>query len=95
MQAEMKVSEIIIELQKMPQDAEVWHVWDGSPRTRISHIWLSRGGSVVTADEGMPVYSESDRPESAPTFALNPYWETPKHDCVGSGDFCDICGDLK
>ena len=74
----MKVSELILALQTMPQDAYVWHLWDGEARTQIKHVWLSRNGRVMTADEEMVCYSESTRPNSAQTEKQDRFWKTPK-----------------
>lgn len=73
----MKVAELIAELQKMPQDANVWHLWDGDPRTQIAHVWLSRAGAVVTADSGMMCYSTNARPPEAPDSKTDLYWKSP------------------
>lgn len=73
----MKVHELIIALQKMPLDAEVWHLWDGEARTVIEHVWLARSGQVITADVGQVCYSTKTRPTTAPTEKENKYWETP------------------
>ena len=74
----MNAGELIKALQSLPQDAEVFHVWDGEPRTGINHVWLSRGGEVMTADYGMPCYSDEHRPLDAPTEEEERHWETPK-----------------
>lgn len=74
----MKVSQLIAALSAMPQDAEVLHLWDGEPRTAINHLWISRGGDVVTADDDQVCYSTGARPESAPTEEEDPYWRTAR-----------------
>jgi len=74
----MLVKELIDELQKMPQDAKVSHLWDGSARTNIEHIWLSKSGDVVTSDFDMVCYYDGDRPTSAPTKVEQPYWRSPE-----------------
>jgi hypothetical protein len=74
----MTVRELIERLKVMPLDADVAHLWDGEPRTNIEHVWLSRAGDVVTADNGMVVYSTEARPEDAPTADEGPYWYTPR-----------------
>jgi hypothetical protein len=71
----MKVKELIKALEVLPEEAEVYHLWDGLARTRIKHVWLSRKGDVVTADYGEPCYDEEDRPPYAPTKEV--YWKTP------------------
>lgn len=61
----------------MPPEAEITHLWDGEARTNIRHVWLARGGFVVTADHGMVCYSDATRPASAPTAAEDLYWKSP------------------
>lgn len=73
----MNAKDLITALQAMPQEAEVTHLWDGCARTVINHVWLSRGGKVVTADSHMVCYDGEDRPETAPTQAQSRYWTTP------------------
>lgn len=73
----MKVSELIEKLKAMPQDAEVRHLWDGAARTEIKHVWLTREGVVVTADDGEACYNTPDRPADAPTVEQDRYWRTP------------------
>lgn len=75
----MKVEQLIKALEALPKDADVYHLWDGEARTGINHVWLSRGGDVVTADYGMVCYSEETRPADAPTKAQDPYWETARN----------------
>ena len=74
----MLVKDLIAELQKMPQDAKVSHLWDGSARTNIEHIWLSKSGEVVTSDFDMVCYDDADRPASAPTRVEQHYWYSPE-----------------
>jgi hypothetical protein len=72
----MKVSELIEALRTMPADADVLHLWDGEARTGIEHVWLSRDGNVITADDGMVCYSTGTRPVTAPTSDENKYWSS-------------------
>jgi hypothetical protein len=59
-------------------DAEVLHLWHGSPRTAISVVYLSRMGDVITSDfDEMVSYTEA-RPEGAPTYEEDRYWSTEK-----------------
>ncbi len=74
----MTVRNLIAELQKMPPDADVAHLWDGEPRTNIEHVWLARGGFVVTADYEQVCYSTKTRPKDAPTAKEQSNWETPR-----------------
>ena len=81
----MKVQALIEALQKMPQDADVTHLWDGEPRTNIEIVYLARGGFVVTSDFEMVCYSNESRPADAPTAKDDPYWETPNMILTNSG----------
>jgi hypothetical protein len=74
----MKVKDLIIELQKMPQEAMVWHLWDGEPRTEINIVYESKEGDVVTADFSEVCYSTNSRPKDAPCSEKDRYWQTPK-----------------
>ncbi len=58
----MKVKELIESLKQMPQDAYVWHLWDGEARTQIKHVWLAREGRVITADDKQVCYTGKTRP---------------------------------
>lgn len=73
----MKVSELIYELQKMPQDAEVKYVWDGHAFGDASCVWLSNGGYAVLCDYDEVVYKEEDRPHYATIAAYGRYWNSP------------------
>ena len=73
----MNVSELIKALLEMPQDAEVWQLWDGEPRTVIESVYLSKSGTVITSDFGMGCYSESAMPVDAVVSEGELYWQTP------------------
>lgn len=73
----MRVMQAIEQLKKMPPHAEIFHIWDGEARTAIEHIYVSKGGDVMTADEDMNVYTDSSRPVDAPSSIDKPYWKTP------------------
>ena len=73
----MTVAQLIKALEAMPKSADVFHLWHGEARTVINHVWLSRGGDVVTADYGMTCFSGKTRPADAPTEKEDPSWQTP------------------
>ena len=75
----MTVKELIIELHKMPQDARVFHLWDGEPRTAINVVYETKNGMVMTSDYEQVCYSTDARPKEAPTSEENRYWKTPKN----------------
>jgi hypothetical protein len=70
----MKVKQLIELLQTMPPDADVWHLWDGEPRTEIQMAWVTRDGAVITADYDAVCYSPENRPIDAPD---DRYFSTP------------------
>lgn len=72
----MTVKELIEALSKMPQDARVFHLWDGEPRTAINVVYETKNGKVMTADYRMVCYSTDARPKDAPTSEENRYWKT-------------------
>jgi len=73
----VKVKELIAKLKEMPQEMEVWHVWDGEARTQLKHVWISRNGKVITADDGESVYSTESRPEGEGIDGDYHGWKTP------------------
>jgi hypothetical protein len=73
----MQVKKLIKALKQMPQDAYVWHLWDGEARTQIKHVWLAREGRVITADDEQVCYTGKTRPKGSPTEKKEPYWKTP------------------
>jgi len=75
----MTVKELIKELQKMPQNARVFHLWDGEPRTAINVVYETKNGMVMTSDYEQVCYSTDARPKEAPTSEENRYWETTKN----------------
>jgi hypothetical protein len=75
----MTVKELIIELQKMPQEARVFHLWDGEPRTAINIVYETKNGRVMTSDYEMVCYSTDARPKDAPTSEEDRYWNTPEN----------------
>lgn len=82
----MTVEELISCLQKMPQQAEVVHIWDGAARTGVEFVWVAKQTDaydetrevVVTADRDEVVYDDEERPAGA----TGKYWHTPP---VGKG----------
>lgn len=72
----MTVRNLIENLHKMPQDAMVWHLWDGALYTEIEIVYLSKAGDVVTSDFGMVCYDDKDRPVDAPTSDEDIHWST-------------------
>lgn len=72
----MTVKELIKQLEKMPQDARVYHLWDGEPRTAINVVYEAKAGKVITADYNQVCYSDNARPKNAPNNKINKYWIT-------------------
>jgi hypothetical protein len=74
----MTVKELIKELKKLPQDARVFHLWDGEPRTAINIVYKSKNGRIITSDFDMVCYPGSARPLDAPIEEEDRYWHTDK-----------------
>lgn len=70
----MTVKELKNNLNKLPADALVTYLWDGSPRSEVKIIWLANNGNVVLSEDGEVCYSDEDRPAYAPTEKQNKYW---------------------
>jgi hypothetical protein len=72
----MTAKQLILELHKLPEDMQVFHVWDGMPRTKIEFVWLSRDETkIITSDCSESVYDDKDRPNFV--LAGTKYWRTP------------------
>jgi len=73
----MTVKELILELQKMPQEARVFHLYDGEPRTTINVVYESKDGRVITADFNMVCYSAHALPKESTDLRQDIIWKTP------------------
>lgn len=85
----MTVKELIIELKKMPQNARVFHLWNGELRTAVNVVYEAKNGVVVTSDFEMVCYSTGTRPKWAPSSEEDRYWKTPENP-KGCDDECDF-----
>lgn len=74
----MQVKDLIKELQKMPPNAEVKHVWDGAARTDIDMVYLAQSGFVITIESDMVVYHDEDRPINAPSSDKEAFYRPMK-----------------
>lgn len=74
----MTVKDLIEKLESLPQDAEVWYLWDGALRTRAYHAYETKSGVVAIAGQVEEAYSDVDRPLDAPHPKDDPYWSTPQ-----------------
>jgi len=72
----MNVKELIQQLQEMPQEAKVSHLWDGSPYTDINVVYEAKDGSVITSDYDQVCYDDYGRPKDAPTSEEMQFWKT-------------------
>lgn len=71
----MKVKDVIKFLSTVDQEKEVWHVWDGQPRSKIEAMWVARNGNIISGPLDECVYSEEYRPNSAPFEKEDGHWE--------------------
>ena len=74
----MTVKDLIEKLKELPQDAKVFHLWDGKPRTSINVVYETKSGAVMTAGYEQVCYSSSARPKDAPNSEEVRYWQTEK-----------------
>ena len=70
----MKVKTLIEKLKELPQDAKVYHLWDGEPRSKISVVYKARNGNIITSGLNQICYSTESRPIYAPTEEENQFW---------------------
>lgn len=71
----MKVRDLIRHLAILPQDADVFYIFDGVARGRPDVIWLTQDGRAILADLEELVYDPRDRPIGT---AEMKHWSTPK-----------------
>jgi len=70
----MKVKELISELKKMPQNADVGYFYDGAVRGSPDSMFESKSGTVVLLEEyeKESIMYEEDRPKGSPAFPEPP-----------------------
>jgi hypothetical protein len=73
----MSVEQVIEKLKELPPQAEVFHLWDGEPRTAINIVYEAADGTVITADYDQPCYLPIKRPKDGPCLYDSTYWNTP------------------
>lgn len=67
----MKVYELILALNDMPQDLDVRFLYDGALRGEVEAVWLARRGVVALGDTSDCVYEAEDCPD---TTILGEIW---------------------
>lgn len=72
----MNVKELRKELANLPDEAVVFCIWDGEPRSLITNVWLSRDGRAMLCSSYAVVYSSEARPVWAPGDE-DRYWDSP------------------
>lgn len=71
----MKNEELIKILSELPKEAEVLHLWDGSPRTSIEIVYLSKSGNIITSDYGQYVSDNEHTPVGSDDLNDNEYFQ--------------------
>ena len=62
----MTVSELIDKLKLMPQDADVYCLYDLYADKDVDHVWLAKNGKVVLGRFQELVTESEDTPEGQP-----------------------------
>lgn len=70
----MTVKKMLQILNKMPQDFEIWHVWDGAARGTVDSVWQTPDNRVIVSHSEEPIYYSEDRPFCAPTVEEDKCW---------------------
>ena len=73
----MLVAALITLLERMPKASHVRYVWDGSARSTVGAVYLSKRNEVVLSGLNEPVDDDEDRPIGAPTPEESRFWHTP------------------
>ena len=74
----MTARELIFRLSRLPDNARVYHLWDGEARTEIEFVWESKDGSIVTSDFAQHCRDENKIPVGE--FLNDDGWGTPDRD---------------
>jgi len=70
----MNVKDLVLLLEKMPQEAQVDIFYDGSLREDLLNVWLARSGNVGLGGEIDLIMYTEDRLIEAPTVEEQAYW---------------------
>lgn len=70
----MKVKYLIKQLESLPQNAEVFALWDGAARSTIDGFYLAQSGNVIGAADDHSAYDDEDRPVGAPSSDEDPHY---------------------
>lgn len=74
------IAELIAKLAEMPPDAAPKYVWDGSARSNVNYVWLSKAGDVILSGPGESVDGDDcpedyDRYETPEEEEEQAWWE--------------------
>lgn len=58
----MTASQLIAELKNLPQNAEVFHLYDGFICDEVERIWCTDDGRIITANSVQSIYEDQDQP---------------------------------
>jgi hypothetical protein len=83
----MTVEQLIKQLEKMPKNAKVFHLWNGEPRTEINLVYECKSGQVITADFDQYCYSKNARPKNV--SSRRSVWKT-KSNPKGYNEYDDF-----
>lgn len=62
----MNAKELRKLLENLPDDANVKALWDGEVRSQVRHVWITRDGDIVLADQNQDVFHAADYPKDIP-----------------------------
>ena len=59
----MKLINLIKQLEKLPQNKQVYIIYDGEPRMKANKIFLSKSGKIMITNIDETIYDENHKEE--------------------------------
>lgn len=59
----MKLINLIKQLEKLPQNKQVYIIYDGEPRKKANKVFLSKSGKIMITNIDETIYDENHKEE--------------------------------
>jgi hypothetical protein len=59
----MKLINLIKQLEKLPQNKQVYIIYDGAPRMKANKVFLSKNGKIMITNIDETIYDENHKEE--------------------------------
>jgi hypothetical protein len=57
----MKLINLIKQLEKLPQNKQVYIIYDGAPRMKANKVFLSKNGKIMITNIDETIYDENHK----------------------------------